>query len=230
MDLKEQLSLLKDRHITLVAFGDSITANTHWTGGMQNWVQLLESNLYQIFPKGSTVINSGVSGDSLPGCLNRMQRDVLRFDPDIVIVSFGQNDCINNAPEKFRIMYREMLERLKDSGALVVTRTPTPRVNMEDGTLLTLKNNSVFVDMERYSRVIREVSEELEICCIDHYSMWMRSFSSPYRGEMMLLMGNSIHPNGNGHRRMYHEMAPYFGLPIYHQENFEHLLKCEGCL
>ena len=51
MELKNALNTLKEKHVTVVAFGDSITENNHWTMGQQNWVQLLESNLYNIFPK-----------------------------------------------------------------------------------------------------------------------------------------------------------------------------------
>lgn len=218
---------LKKKHIVLVAFGDSITENNHWVQGQQNWVQLLESNLYNIFPKRATVINSGLSGDSLPECMDRLERDVLRFQPDIVIVSFGANDVLKDQPEEFRKLYRILLKKLLDSGAKVVTRTPTPYISMENGKPVTTWNGK-HLNFAAYACAIREVSEELEVMCIDHFSMWMKSLESKYAGEMMMLMGNFIHPNGNGHRRMYYEMAPYFGLPPFHQNEFEHILWCEG--
>lgn len=224
MDLKKALENLKEKHVTLVAFGDSITENNHWTMGMQNWVQLLESNLYNIFPKRATVINSGRSGDSLPHCLERLERDVLRFQPDIVIVSFGTNDCANEDPEGFRSMYRDMLKKILQTGAIVVTRTPTPWINMEKGGELTHRHNGKVIDLERYVAVIKEVSAELDVYCIDHYASWKKSLESKYRGEMMMLMGNAIHRNGNGHRRYYYEIAPHFGLPPFLQKDFEHLL------
>lgn len=228
MDLKNALNALKEKHVTLVAFGDSITENNHWTLGLKNWVQLLESNLYCIFPKHPTVINSGLSGDSLPACLDRLERDVLRFQPDVVIVSFGTNDCVKKDPEGFRTMYRELLQKILATGAIVVTRTPTPLINMDNGSIVNLQENSPHCMLERYVEVIREVSAELDVYCIDHYAYWMKSASTKYRGEMMMLMGNTIHPNGHGHRRMYYELAPHFGLPPFHQEDFEHILWCNG--
>lgn len=224
MELKNALNTLKEKHVTVVAFGDSITENNHWTMGQQNWVQLLESNLYNIFPKRVTMINSGISGDSLPGCMERLERDVLRFQPDVVIVSFGTNDCSKEDPEGFRIMYRDLLKKLLAAGAIVITRTPIPMINMENGNVLTHRLNGTHIDLERYAAVIREVSAELDIACIDHYTLWMKSAESKYHGEMMMLMGNAIHPNGNGHRRLYHEIAPHFGLPPFHQHDFEHLM------
>ena len=224
MDLKNALNGLHDKHVTLVAFGDSITESNHWTLGAKNWVQLLESNLYCIFPKRATVINSGISGDSLPGCLNRLERDVLRFQPDIVIVSFGTNDCSKKDPEGFRELYRDLLQKICGTGAIVVTRTPTPVINMENGSIINLQESSPYHALERYVEVIREVSAELDVYCIDHYNSWMKSAGTKYRGEMMMLMGNSVHPNGNGHRRLYYELAPHFGLPPFHQNDFEHIL------
>jgi hypothetical protein len=38
------------------------------------------------------IINAGISGDSATGGLARLERDVLRFAPDLVTVCFGLND------------------------------------------------------------------------------------------------------------------------------------------
>ena len=228
MDLKKALAELKDKHVTLVAFGDSITENNNWTLGGRNWVQHLECHINSIFPHRTTVINSGVGGDSLPACFDRLDRDVLRFQPDIVIVSFGTNDCINEDPEGFRTMYRNLLNKIRNAGALVITRTPTPWLNMETGQQLTHRHNGKIIDLERYVSVIKEVSAELDIYCIDHYAYWMKSLKSMYHTEMVMLMGNSVHPNANGHRRLYYEIAPHFGLPQFAQGDFEHILWRDG--
>ena len=41
------------------------------------------------------IINSGISGDSAPGGAKRLERDVLRYCPDFVVVSYGLNDATN---------------------------------------------------------------------------------------------------------------------------------------
>ena len=38
------------------------------------------------------IINSGISGDNAPNGLRRLERDVLRYHPDLVVVSYGLND------------------------------------------------------------------------------------------------------------------------------------------
>lgn len=41
------------------------------------------------------IINSGISGDSAPSGAKRLERDVLRYCPDLVVVSYGLNDATN---------------------------------------------------------------------------------------------------------------------------------------
>ena len=40
------------------------------------------------------VINSGISGDSARVGLSRIERDVLSYNPDLVVVSYGLNDAV----------------------------------------------------------------------------------------------------------------------------------------
>ena len=231
MPIPEYFASLEGKHITIVAFGDSITATTHWTHGAMNWVQLLEQNIGTVFRKGATVINSGVGGDNVPKGMARLEWDVLRFQPDIVIVSFGANDAKCCDLEEFRAQYQEMLSKIREQGALIVTRTPTPFINLNDGTeLYEMPDLGKIVpyNVEGCADVVRELSKEMGILCIDHYASWKKSLQSIYHGEMMLMMGNSIHPNGEGHRRMYYELAPYFGLSEYFQNDFKNILIEEG--
>lgn len=41
------------------------------------------------------IINSGISGDNAPGGAKRLDRDVLRYCPDLAVVSYGLNDVTN---------------------------------------------------------------------------------------------------------------------------------------
>ncbi len=38
------------------------------------------------------IVNSGISGDNAPNGLNRLERDILSRNPDLVVVSYGLND------------------------------------------------------------------------------------------------------------------------------------------
>ena len=47
--------------------------------------------LYPFIP--FNIINAGLSGDVASGGVNRLFRDVISKSPDLVIVSYGLNDC-----------------------------------------------------------------------------------------------------------------------------------------
>ncbi len=103
------------RDKTIVAFGDSITAFTGWVG-------MLKSML------GTEVINSGVGGNTTNDAVARLQKDVLDYKPDIVIVNFGANDqaivMSENRPnvslEKYEENYRKIIEECRSIGARVI--------------------------------------------------------------------------------------------------------------
>ncbi len=47
------------------------------------------------------VINSGIGGTTASQATERIERDVLKFQPDLVLIMFGVNDC-NDVPEYLR--------------------------------------------------------------------------------------------------------------------------------
>ena len=47
--------------------------------------------LYPFIP--FNIINAGLSGDTASGGANRLHRDVICKSPDLVVVSYGLNDC-----------------------------------------------------------------------------------------------------------------------------------------
>ena len=208
-------SHLRDKFVTIVALGDSITQVNHWTYGALNWVGLLPMGLYDVFPKGCTVINSGNGGDSMAMGLKRLDRDVLRFSPDIVIVSFGMNDCGSTTPEKFHDDLREGIARIRAHGpASIILRTPNPMIDMFTGKELNElpagEGKVRKTDLAAFAKVICQVAQEENTLVVDHYSLWKKSMESSCFGDIIMLMGNPIHPNHLGHRRFYHELAPVF--------------------
>lgn len=206
------------KDVVIVALGDSNTEYNHWSFG-RNWVSMFACNARTAFSH-ATVINSGVSGDDVPRAMARLERDVLRFSPDIVIVSLGTNDAISQDIETFRANYRKLLTTLLEAGCAVVTRTATPAVDMKNGE----EDLSDSPLRGAFMAEVVKISQELNCPCIDHYSLWKRSMRSRYRGEIVLLMGNYVHPNANGHLRLFKELAPYFGLDSDLQCEISHLL------
>ncbi|HEY3415237.1 MAG TPA: SGNH/GDSL hydrolase family protein [Armatimonadota bacterium] len=222
---------LGQEYATVVAIGDSITAVNHWTLGGLNWVGLLQCNLGTCFRQGYTVINSGIGGDWITGGLARLERDVLRFTPQLTIISFGMNDA--SAPERlgeFTENLRSMVRQVRATGSRVLLRTPNPIISMADGTELheqCINGNTYRYAVGEYAAAIMQVATEEQVWAVDHYTLWQQSLASRYHGEMCMLMGNCVHPNANGHRRFFHELAPIFGMEPTFQHEWQHILEMQ---
>lgn len=90
---------------TVVLLGDSVTHGcfecyTNEKGQVDTYFDAqsayaarLNEILHILFPSSQiNIINSGISGDSARGGRARFERDVARYSPDLVVVSYGLND------------------------------------------------------------------------------------------------------------------------------------------
>lgn len=62
------------------------------------------------------IINSGISGDNTDGGVARFERDVLSYNPDLCVISFGLNDSASGieAVEKYIANLEKMFSMLKE--------------------------------------------------------------------------------------------------------------------
>ena len=219
---------LRDRYVTIVAFGDSITEINHTSHGGMNWSNYLTMGLCdkKVFPEGCLVVNTGISGNTAANGMERLDRDVLRFDPQIVIIGFGGNDADYVTPAVYKKQLRSMISAIrKHCPASVVLRTPIPMINMMSGREITSwiadDGSEKSRDLPPYAAATREVSALEGTQLVDHYSQWVRSMKTSRRGDMIRLMSDPIHPNQIGHRRLYHEIAPTFHADRYFYYEWE---------
>ena len=100
--------------VTVVAFGDSITAGVGTTGN-NDYVSLLSNRT------GTTIINAGRSGDTTGSALARINSAVLSRDADIVIVLLGGNDLLQGVPVQQRIAnITTIVQQIRADGAEVI--------------------------------------------------------------------------------------------------------------
>lgn len=98
----------------IVCFGDSLTAGTGASDGMDYPAQLSRRI-------GQPVINAGVPGDTTADGLRRLDDDVLSHGPRLVLITLGGNDLKNRAPkQKAFENLREIVDRIHATGALAV--------------------------------------------------------------------------------------------------------------
>ena len=78
----------------IMVFGDSLSA-AYGLNPADGWVALMSTALK---PRGVTVVNASISGESTRGGLNRIQGDLARQKPSIVLIALGANDGLRGLP------------------------------------------------------------------------------------------------------------------------------------
>jgi lysophospholipase L1-like esterase len=112
--------------LQVVALGSSSTAGVGATAPANAYPNELQLELAAHFGHSSIrVLNRGVPGDTYRQMLDRLDRDVLAFHPDLVIWQVGTNAVINeNGVAKDGPPIRKGVERLKAAGADVILMNP----------------------------------------------------------------------------------------------------------
>ena len=217
-------------HVTIVAFGDSITEITFHTQGKMNWVGLLEEAIFESYGNGvCTLINSGKCASSYAECLTRLDRDVLRYNPDLVIIAFGMNDAGGGLDklDSFREDVRKTITIIRERcGSEILIRTPNPVVTV-GGLPLPLEQPEPGKAWEyskrplkEYSAALVELAEELNCAYVDHYTLWTeKQFKVKHAVAdpvgLWPRMGDASHPGYIGHLAFFRELAPLFGVSEY---------------
>jgi len=206
--------------VTIVALGDSITEHTWHTCGRLSWCGYLQEALFETYGRNRCwVINSGRCGDTAAGGLERLEEDVIRFAPDLVIVSYGMNDQAGPV-DAFRDALGTLVERIRERcDAEVLLRTPNPIVNPPTDFLLR-EGQEISVETAGtqgalFARTIVEVSLEKHCPVVDHYTIWkalevLRGTACEEPNHLWLYMSDPVHPGPLGHLAFFRELAPLF--------------------
>ena len=76
----------------IICFGDSVTYGWNLKYSL-SYPEFLDKKLSGIYP-GIKVINSGVGGNTVVDAHERINKDIINFNPGIVIMNFGLNDAM----------------------------------------------------------------------------------------------------------------------------------------
>ena len=213
---------------TIACLGDSVTQGCfelYLTGEgkidavrktQYSYCTKLGELLRSVFPNAQlNIINAGISGNNTLQGLERLDRDVLRFSPDLVTVCFGLNDCCNG--ESFIDTYSrnlgEIFDRCLACGADVIFLTPNcmnTRVMYEPCEVIKnmakrtceIQNAgglSDYLDAAKRECVKRNIG----VC--DCYAIWDRMAKAGV--DVTSLLSNGInHPKPEMHRIFAYEL------------------------
>ncbi len=223
--LKTTAKMAKGEHVTIVCLGDSNTEVTFHTRGRLNWVGLLSEALFEAYGNGiCTMINAGKCGDTFASAAGRLQRDVIRFMPDLVIVALGMNDAgsgrdgvsdfKNRARSCINLIHHECSSEIvlrTPNPVVTVNGLPLPSVQAHPGEAWEAENRPV----QLYAQALVELGDEFSCPVVDHYQLWTRQdFRVKHRvadpNKLWPRMSDAIHPGPLGHLVFFRELAPLF--------------------
>lgn len=180
------------------------------------YVRLLNDRLLTLFPRsGLSIINSGIGGDGTTGALKRFDRDVSVYQPDLVTVNLGLNDCMNPDADAGLAQYKanmaELFSRIRALGADAMLVTPNMMCSYVDPALKddVLRGIAAAASARQTGGILtafvdaaREVAREAGVPIADAYADWQAMERAGV--DTTALLSNHInHPT----REMHHLFA-----------------------
>jgi len=174
--------------------------------------------LCTLFPSVTVnIVNAGISGDTAPHGSLRVEKDVLRHQPDLCVVCYGLNDCSDSEDslEKYITPLRGIFERLQSEGIEIIFMTP----NMMNTTIsphlahpdfaevaekkAALQNGGIF---DKHIEAARSLCAEKGVPVCDCYAIW-KMLSAGGVNTTELLSNRINHPTPEMHKVFAYELV-----------------------
>ena len=216
LDLEE----LADSYPGIVCFGDSVTFG--WNIDYKNSYPCLLAELLEEDYAKVKVINSGIGGNTILDAYNRVENDVIGYNPHLVVINFGLNDGriqekneyeneneaeepvydgdkenlpVHNVDlETFSKYYSLIVDKIKSADIKIIL------MGMNPVLVLSSAENNIGAEEQieiykNYNDEVRKISVNNHIDFIDLWSIFeANDKTNDY------LQGDGIHPDEEGFR------------------------------
>lgn len=207
----------KNNHILFI--GDSITdvgRSRNFDGDLgDGFPFLIAAELYHRYPNANlSILNRGVSGDTLAQLKNRWEEDCLNLDPDLVTILIGINDVWQSFEKRmspsqeeldlFEKNYRYLLKSLAQ-------RTDARVILMEPFALPYPKDRQVWrKHLDPRIQIVRRLAKDYHATLIplDGYlnAKGIENDYKTYTGD------DGVHPTLTGHAAIAKTWLDYLGI------------------
>ena len=165
--------------LTILALGDSLTEGLG-VDNNANYPAQLEARLKEMGYKDVKVINSGLSGETSTGLVNRLDW-VLQTKPDITILTIGANDAIRGIDvATVEANIRTAVKRLQDGGSEVILGG------------MQIYDNLGADYVESFAAIYPRVAKDMNVTLIPF-------FLEGVGGDPKLNQADAIHPTKEGY-------------------------------
>lgn len=187
----------KDKPLTWLFMGDSITHAAAHTKGYDGIAQLFEKYLKEDLGRiDDTVINTAVSGAQTVRTMENLEQRMTKYHADIVSVMLGTNDTRDpNVYSQYKSNLKKIADAIREANpdAIVIFRSPTPGNGAwKDGP--SGEDGSV-------ARMAQAAEEDGNILFIDQYTTLREAVDAyPYLFQPPYYFGDGlVHPGAAGH-------------------------------
>jgi lysophospholipase L1-like esterase len=212
LDLEE----LADSYPRIVCFGDSVTFG--WNVDYKDsYPNLLEELLEEDYAKVK-VINSGIGGNTILDAYDRVENDVIGYNPHLVVINFGLNDGriqekneyengaeepAYNGDKEDSLVPNIDLETFNKYYSLIVDKIESADIKiilMGMNFVLALSSAENNIDAEEQIEIYKNYNDEVRKISvnnhIDFIDLW--DIFKANDKECDYLQGDGIHPNEEG--------------------------------
>lgn len=220
---QKQRDIANHPSVTLAFLGDSVTQGcfeTHRRAvnelrtrydqekGYHHQLAQMLSVLYPMVPVN--LINAGICGDGAAHGLERLERDVLHWNPDMVVVCYGLNDSIKgmDSLSTYLDSLKGIFTKLQAAGIETIFMTPNMMCtyvdySITDDLLLDAaqKCSKTQCDgiLDNYLNAAKEVCREHGVRVCDCYAKWKMLYQNGIE-VTELLAGKINHPSVQMHK------------------------------
>ena len=209
----------------IVMFGDSTTALR--PGAIQKVYSVRVDEALQSVASSLTVHNAGIGGNTTRDARKRLAKDVLQYQPKVIVMQFGINDAAidvwKNPPAtasrvpmaEYEANLRAMINEARQHKAKVILMTTNPvrwtgrlkdmygkppyRPEAEDGFDVPI--------LSGYNEALRKLAQELDVPLVDVRAAYP-DFAARHKLTIDELLLDGMHPNDLGHQLVSELLVP----------------------
>jgi lysophospholipase L1-like esterase len=206
-------ALKQGRSQVVVFFGDSITFGSQIDPNRDEslafpaqWLEMLRERIPNAPIEAH---NRGVPGNRLEHALERLDRDVLALQPDLVVIEFGINDCWEGLEllHHFETRLGDLVEAIRAGSQAVPVLLTANMMNYhtsnEARAMAWFARRTAQVQndgwTDAYMEGVRRVAARLNVPLADGYARWQQARASGLDTDT-LLANKANHPTREGHR------------------------------
>ena len=188
--IKTIKKIFNNEEIIIGALGDSLTYGWMTERG---FLDFLKDLLIKKYPDISfKIYNRGVPGDTAGDGLRRLDRDIIRFNPDLVMIQFGLNDAYSGiSPDQFSRTIDIIISKVRE-------KTDSEIALLTSVALADPRENS-FAE-KFYDKIVSlGIRHDIPVATVHDY--WKKKISEGIIHSTLVQL-DGVHPTERGYRLM----------------------------